>query len=228
MVWKGRAVVLAVALVLSGAGPAGASEPPAREELSYSWTLRGFKGLVARVVVPGRGEGRLTTRPSASGGLATELLISSRDGRKDEYWLYGSELEPGERRIVRAWSEQHFRGERRRKDRTTGETDALDLAASIYYLRRERPEEPARAEIWSSGRVYPVEVLPGARRLVEWQGEPVAARAYALRPLALPGRLRWHGSLDLLLTDDERALPLEIVVNRKGLKIRLALEAAQS
>lgn len=222
----GLALVAPVAPVAPvGAGwAAGSSET--HEQFDYRWTLGGFKGVVARIFVPGRGEGRLTTEPGDGELLITELRISSRDGEDGEYWLYGSEIDPLERRTLRAWSAQRFRGESKHKEREAEGLDALDLASSIYYLRKELPTEAAEAEIWSSGRLNPVLIQPTGRGSAEWGGQRVPTRSYAIRGVNKPGRSVWRGKMDLVLVDDERAVPLEIVVTRSGMRIRLELVEA--
>ncbi len=206
-------------------GAEGAPDPALRavEQFDYRWTLGGFKGVVARIFVPGRGEGRLTTEQRAGDRLVTELRISSQEGDKGEYWLYGSEIDPSGKRTVRAWSAQRFRGESKRKEREAEGIDALDLASSIYFLRRELPTRAAEAEIWSSGQLNPVKILPSGRGNAEWRGRTVSTRSYAIRGLNKPGRPVWKGKMDLVLVDDEQAVPLEIVVTRNGMRIRLEL-----
>jgi len=197
------------------------------ERFDYRWSLAGFKGALARLFVPGRGEGRLTTASSTGDDraelLTTELLISSSDGKRDEFWLYGAEIDAARKRTVRSWSAQRFRGKSRRKERDAGEIEALDLASSIYYLRRERPDVASEQLIWSSGRLNPVLIQPGERGISVWDGREVATRSYSIEGVAKPGRPRWEGNMDLVLTDDEEAIPLEIAVMRSGLRIRLEL-----
>ena len=90
-----RTLVAALCLVALTAGAAGASglETGPVEAFDYRWTLGGFKGVMARLFIPGQGEGRLTTASSADDQLITELRISSSEGRHDEFWLYGAEID---------------------------------------------------------------------------------------------------------------------------------------
>jgi hypothetical protein len=214
-----------IVLVTSGAAADDGMHLP--EQFDYQWSLAGFKGVVARLFVPGRGEGRLTTAPSGQDDradlLTTELLISSNDGKEDEFWLYGAEIDAFRKRTVRSWSAQRFRGKSRTKEREAGDIEALDLASSIYYLRRERPDVSSEQQIWSSGRLNPVLIQPGERGVANWKGREVATRSYSIEGVSRPGRQKWEGHLNLVLTDDEDAIPLEIVVMRSGLRIRLEL-----
>src|SRR5262245_37250673 len=82
---------LLVAVPLVGAGPAEATE-----SLSYHWSLRGFMGRLAGIVVPHEGHGELRSRPGRSdeGGRVTELEITSPASADGEFFLYGGELRP--------------------------------------------------------------------------------------------------------------------------------------
>ena len=215
------AAVLAVALC--GLGAASAAPTPPKEDFAYDWTLRGFKGAVARLFVPGRGEGRLTTESNGDSILVTELRISAGGQRSDEFWAYGAEIDPERRQTLKAWSAQRFRGESRRRERDGRGIGALDLASSIYFLRQELPESGREADIWSSGQVHPVSIRPTGRGAAVVNGVETPTRSYRIKGVKRPGRPVWKGQMDLVLTADEAALPLEIVVVRKGMRIRLAL-----
>lgn len=219
-------LVLLVPLVAeSGHAQAAVSEFP--ERFDYRWSLAGFKGALARIFVPGQGEGRLVTDLAAgtqdSERLVTELHISSRDERRDEFWLYGAEIDAVEKKTLRAWSAQRFRGKSRRKERDAEGLEALDLASAIYYLRRELPEESQETMIWSSGRLNPIVIDAGPRGSAELNGRQVSTRSYSIRGLEKPGMPTWEGMMDLVLTDDDDAVPLEIQVMKKGLRVRLEL-----
>ncbi|MBT8213566.1 MAG: hypothetical protein KJN71_10520, partial [Acidimicrobiia bacterium] len=214
---------LVVAALLFGGSAAWSADgvPQRTERFDYRWTLAGFKGAMARLFVPGQGEGRLTTGPNDLGGsenLVTELRISSRDAGRSDFWLYGAEIDPSRKRTVRAWSAQRFRGKSREREREADGVDVLDLASSIYYLRKELPSRPREERIWSSGRPNAVLINPGPRRVVHHDGKAVVTRSYAIRGQPKPGKPTWRGQLDLVLTDDENAIPLEIVVSRKGMR----------
>ena len=192
--------------------PVDSARASQREELQYRWKLSGFKGLVARLFVPGTGEGTLTTGSDESGGLVSELRISSTSARRGDYWLYGSEIDAEGRRTVRAWSSQQFRGKSRNKESELDGDDVVDLASSIFFLRRELPEEPTETNIWSSGKIYRVAVKPNGldARLIE--GRPLRTRSYTLRGVGEPF---WRGRLDLVL--DGMRVQLELVNPAVGL-----------
>ena len=216
---------LACTICLVMATPSYSSPSADPELLQYRWKLSGFKGLVARLFVPGNGEGTLTTGVNGSGRLVSELRISSSSARREDFWLYGSEIDAGARRTLRSWSTQHFRGKSREKESELERDDVIDLASSIYFLRRELPEKATEANIWSGGRIYRVAVKPTGRdaRLVD--GQPVRTRSYSLRGVGKP---LWRGRLDLVLSEDESATPLEIAIARDGMRVRLELVEPES
>lgn len=208
--------------VLGGIAVTAAELPGAdrQEVLEYRWHLSGFKGLVARLFIPGAGTGTLTTGGDDSGNLVTELHISSPAAKDGDFWLYGSEIDPRDKRTLRAWNSQRFRGKEKQKESSLEDDDAIDLASSIFFLRQELPEDVTRTHIWSSGRLYEVEVVPTglSARLVD--GEAVRTRSYTLRGVGEP---RWRGQLDIVLAENENSTPLEIVVARDGMRVRLEL-----
>lgn len=210
----------AAAAVLMMTTPLAAAETPEREELVYRWKLSGFKGIVARLFVPGTGEGRLTTGANDEGELVSELMISSTSARRGDYWLYGSAIDAENRRTVRAWSSQRFRGKSKERESALDGDDLVDLASSIFFLRRELPSDPVETNIWSNGKIYRVAVKPNGwdARLID--GEPVRTRSYTLRGVGEP---LWRGRLDLVLADNAAATPLEIAVARDGMRVHLEL-----
>lgn len=216
------AIIAATCLMTAPLRAAAESYP---EELLYSWKLSGFKGVVARIFIPGTGEGTLITKAGESGALVSELRISSPSARNGDYWLYGSEIDADERRTLRAWSSQQFRGEARAKESELEGDDVVDLASSIFFLRRELPDQPTEAHIWSSGRIHRVEVRPGERDDRIIGGRSVATRAYSLRGVGKPA---WRGKLDLVLAEDEAATPLEITLARDGMRVHLELVEPES
>jgi hypothetical protein len=229
IVWKsrsGRAARAARVSLLCGlfvGGLVTATETPfgrEKEVLEYRWHLSGIKGLIVRLFLPGTGTGTLMTRGDGSGNLVSELHISSPAAKNGDFWLYGSEIDPRHRRTVRAWSSQRFRGKEKAKESNLENEEAVDLASSIFFLRQELPEEVTRAQIWSSGRLYEVEVEPTGQSVRIVDGEPVRTRSYSLRGVGEP---QWRGRLDIVLVEDDEAIPLEIVVARDGMRVRLEL-----
>lgn len=220
-----RLAAATLLLLAAMATTGSASEVVAAEEkLEYRWRLSGFKGVVARLFVPGTGEGKLETTRASSGNLISELHISSSSAREGEYWLYGAEIDDRNRRTVRAWSSRRFRGESKERESKLEREEVIDLASSIFFLRRELPAEESRAQIWSNGRIYEVTVKPTGRSARLIDGRAVRTRSYSLRGSGEP---LWRGRFDLVLAEDETATPLEIIVARDGLRVRLMLIEAE-
>ena len=194
------------------------------ERLQYKWKLGGFKGVVIRLFVPGTGEGELKTRRDPSGNLVSELHISSSSARDGDFWRYGAEIDDSSRRTIRAWSSRRFRGESKEKESELEREDVIDLASSIFFLRRELPREEAETHIWSNGRIYQVTVKPTGRSARLIDGRAVRTRSYSLRGSGEPV---WRGRFDLVLAEDETATPLEITVARDGLRVHLELVQAE-
>jgi hypothetical protein len=210
-----------VAAALLVAAPAGAAE-----SFHYRWNLRGFVGALASLFVPGEGEGLLTVERLSGGSERAELRVTSTESGAGEYFLYGSEWEPAARRTLRAWSDLVWRGETKQKRAELAGEDVLDVVAAIQLLRRERPDHALRLEIWSDGRLYPIVVLPRERERRRLAGGAVEARRYSVHGVAVAGRRLWKGELDLWIADDGAATPVEIVVARRGARVRLQLVEA--
>ena len=225
-----RPLLSTLAAAILMVSPSHGADEVGTEELHYRWKLSGLKGVVVRLFIPGQGEGTLTTGPDGSGSLVSELRISSASSRRDDYWLYGSEIDANERRTVRAWSSQKFRGKSKGKQSDLERDDVVDLASSIFFLRQELPEEATEANIWSGGRIYRVSVKPHGRdaRLVD--GRPIFTRSYSLRASEwFPAASRRRPSLKCRRASAAssalagNASPLEIAVSRDGMRVRLEL-----
>lgn len=215
-----KSLFAATLLALGLVAPAAAAAPA--EEIAYRWRLVGLRGALAGLFFPNHGEGALTTRLIENGHLLTELLITARQSRRDEFWRYAAEVDPYAGRTVRAWSSYVFRGERREKEQVVTESDVVDLAGGIYLVRRDRPTKPLPLRIWADGKVYPVLVAPGGiERRTTGHGK-VLARHYVIESERVPGGRVWDGRLELWLALDEAATPVEILVERGWAGVRLS------
>ena len=168
--------VLGPVVVIGQSGGAGTGGEVV-EELRYVWSLGGYKGLLARLIVPGSGDAVLRTTALTEGGLLNELHITSPSSQRGEFWLYASEVESPEcARLTSAKTAQLFRGRAKERLAEIEEDGVLDIPSMICRLRRRPPERDLETRIWSDGRVYPVRISgpePGregvARRiLIGW------------------------------------------------------------
>ena len=224
---------LAAALAGSPAGAGTAPEPAAAaaatsgaadERLEYGWRVKGFFGAVAGLFFPNEGDGVLSRRTLANGNVESELLITSDKDDDPDYFRYGAEIAAGSGATVRAWSGQLWRGKAKKKELNEVPPAAVDIASSIDLLRRERPKHAQRMEIWSDGKLYPVEIEPVGREQVEVAGRKVGTWHLAVRPLVEPERRVWKGELDLWLADDAASTPVQILVSRSPARVLLSLK----
>jgi len=193
------------------------------EEFRYEWQLRNFLGSIAGLFLPNQGEGSLTFR-KANGHLKSELTITSHQSKEGEFFKYGSEIDAQTLQPIRVWSSYQWRGETKTKNEPVAVTGVLDIASGIFAIRNDPPTKTRRMEIWSDGRIYPVVVMPlGLEKRKLPKGEVVQARHYSIRGISIPGRNRWKGKLDLWLTPDAAATPVEILISRSLADVRLQL-----
>lgn len=220
--WKPAVLALALVLVASPSAATTGGE----EQLLYRWRLDGWLGNLAALFVPSHGDGVLSREQVDGGVVRSELLVTSSNTRADEYFRYGAEWEPTTGRTLSAWSELVWRGERKTKRASLDSADVVGIASAIDLLRRQPPERVRRLEIWSDGSVYPVMIVPRGRVRREVDGREVDVRRISVLGVNVPGRKLWKGELDLWIADDPHATPVEILVARRGAKVRLELVAA--
>lgn len=198
----------------------------ADEEFQYRWQLRNFLGTLAGLFLPNRGEGSLTFRKDGSGHLRSELTITSDVARQGEYFRYGSEVDTRTLQPIRAWSAYSWRGESKSKSEDVSQDGVLDIASGIYAIRKDPPQKTRRMEIWSDGKIYPVVVIPQkveTRTLKD--GRKLEVQKYSVRGFDVPGRPRWKGRLDLWLTRDEAATPVEILISRNLADVHMEMKS---
>jgi len=215
--------VLVAALALANALPTRATEPVS-EEFRYRWRLGSLLGVVAGLFLPSHGEGVLRVAPADGGNLTSELLITSEESRRGEYWRYGSEMDPDTGRAVRAWSSYRWRGEEKEKRAEIEEDGVVDVVSGIWAIRRDPPDRPRPMEIWSDGKIYPVVVVPRGRETRTIDGRKIATRHFTVKGYDVPGKRRWKGSLELWLAEDAAATPVEIRIARNLADLRLELQ----
>ena len=209
-------VAVLVATLLPGAARAD-------EVLRYHWHLEGLIGVLASLFVPGRGDAELSVEKTPEGNLQSELLITSPDSAAGEFFRYGAEWEPESGRTLEAWSAYRWRGEQKEKRAKVDEVGVVDIVSAIHLLRLVPPVEPRQLEIWSDGKLYPVDVEPVAIEQVQVDKRTLAAHHYLVHGLDLPGRRKWDGELELWISLTRHATPLEMLVTRKGARLRLEL-----
>jgi hypothetical protein len=224
------ALAAAVARAEAPAGSAGlgsaaatVSAPSLDERLEYGWRVQGFFGALAGLFFPSHGEGSLTRKRLGNGNIESELWITSSADGEPDFYRYGAETHGESGATVRAWSSQLWRGKRKEKSSPVAEAGVVDVASAIQRLRAERPDGRDRLEIWSDGKLYPVEVRSAGNETVEVAGGKVVTQHLTVRPLTEPGRRVWKGELDLWLAHDPAATPVRILVSRPPARVLLEL-----
>lgn len=219
------AAVLLLALWAALAIPAGADSVEIRdEEFHYRWHLKNFLGRIASLFLPGSGEGSLTFHVNDKGLLQSELLITSEKSEEGEFWHYGSEMDLQRGRTVRAWTSYRYRGKSKSEKARVEEEGVADMALGIYLIRQDLPEEPRRMRIWSDGKIYPVVVIPRGEETRTIAGDEVATRHFTVEGVKEEGERYWKGKLDLWLAQDDAATPVELVIHRRRVGVRLELQ----
>ena len=173
--------------------------------------------------MPSGGEGTLTREQLPDGNLRTELRITSTAHPGGDYFLYGAEWAPATGTTIRAWSSQRWRGKEKAKRAEVGQAGVVDVATAVYVLRRDPPKVARQLEIWSDGKLYPVLVLPHGVEQRRVGGREIEVRHFSVRAYQMPDRRAWKGQLDLWFADDGEATPVEILVARSSVRVRLEL-----
>lgn len=222
-----KILLLATLACVAAVSSVASSQAPAEsEEFQYRWQLGNVVGNIAGLFLPKQGEGSLTFKTDPSGHLRSELTITSGAARQGEYFRYGSEIDTRTLQPIRAWSSYSWRGETKSKSSPIEQEGVLDVASGIYAIRQNPPQKPRRMEIWSDGKIYPVVVIPlGVESRKLQGGKTIAARRYSIRGIEVAGRRKWKGKLDLWLTQDVAATPVEIVISRNLADVRMELKS---
>jgi len=182
-------------------------------------------GTLAGLFLPNHGDGSLTFKAAGDGHLRSELTITSNAAKQGEYFTYGSEVDARTLRPIKAWSSYSWRGRSNSKEEPIEQAGVLDIASGIYSIRQDPPTKTRRMEIWSDGKVYPVMVVPlGLERRRLADGKLTQLRHFSIRGVDLPDRDRWKGKLDLWLSHDEAATPVEILLSRNLADVHLELK----
>ncbi len=221
-----RRRLIAVCLGFAACWPVGAPGTlplPADEALNYRWNLGGLFGTLARIVLPGRGEGRLTTRAVENGHLAIELVVTSKEGAEGDYWRYAAVIEPASGRTLQAESAYRYGEKSRERRADLDEEQVIDVASGIHLVRERRPDTPLNLSIWSDGKIYPVVIEPRGWKSLSLPAGRQLAELFAIRPRSVPGQRPWSGRIDLYLENGEAARPVAIVVDRRWAKVELEL-----
>ena len=218
---KNRLAQGAAALLLLLTTIPASAQAARTETLEYRWHLHGIAGRLASMVIPGHGNAELRSRPAPSGGIVTELEITSPQAAEDEHFLYGSETGPlGTTK--EAWSSYLWHDKQRSHREELAGDGVVDIASGIRLIRRLQPDM-TMLRIWSDGHIYPVVVRNEGAETVRVPAGDFRVNRFSIRGRDLPGQRMWKGGLDLWLTADAAATPVQIEVRRGWASLKLEL-----
>ncbi|HVT45594.1 MAG TPA: DUF3108 domain-containing protein [Thermoanaerobaculia bacterium] len=223
----------------------------ANEQLRYTWRLRGGLAWLAGFRFPTSGAGELETFRESGQEINSKLMITGSSGG-DDFYLYQSEMDrTGDRTLV-SYHGYAF-GKKERSERTlfdyvkrlarihkkSGEraedrvrpipsSSMRDILTGIYYIRQNATviTKPIETHIYSDGSVYPVLFRPLGTETVEFNGESIQARAFMITA-ARGSEKRWPGGVRLVISDDERRVPLRIEIRRSLATLQLDLQTIE-
>src|SRR5688572_21759004 len=126
--------LILIMLCLSPALATGADIdcPQPREDLRYSWRLKGPLAWVAGIAFPTSGNGSLKTNSPSENLLDTELLISGAEN--DGFYIYQSQIQESDARTVTSYHGYAWR-DKRRSERTL-----FDYVKRLVRIRKENTE----------------------------------------------------------------------------------------
>jgi hypothetical protein len=228
--WANVAILAWLLAVLPAAPCFGTTEEevnpaPEGEVLTYRWRIQGVHGFLARLLrfVPTSGDATLSALPTDSGHLICEFKATSEKAATGDHWTFRAELDVAEARTLRIRESKAFRGKSKEKNHELVDLDAIDIVSGIHMLRQSPPDRPRRQTAWSDGKLYPVLVIPRGYDKRKIGGQAMILRRFTISGLREPGKRFWKTSGDIWLTDDDRAVPAEILYSRGLGQLRLTL-----
>ncbi len=191
----------------------------------YRWDLAGLGGAVAGLFFPDEGDGVLSFELSEDGEMRNELSITAEKTEDGEHFTYGSRIDAATGHSVEAWSSYRWRGRTKSKRQDVEEPAVVDIVSGIYAIRLDPSAERRRLEVWSDGKLYPVEVVPRGRGFRTVAHQKIEASRFVIRGLQVPDRRRWKGKVEVWLSVDGKATPVEIRISRSFATVRLRLQS---
>lgn len=198
------------------AAPAAADEP---KVFHFDWKLSGFLGFLARPFLPSHGDAVLSTRLPSPERRSHRFHVTAPQENDDDYWTYGSETELSTGQPLRVWSDYHFRGRSKHREKPVEDAEVVELASLIDRIRRLPPERPAPLRLWWDGEIYAAVVLPRGTAPVPREGGE--ARLYEVRGDRARGS-DLKGRLRIWLHPTE-PIPLHLDFSRAAMRVRFHL-----
>jgi uncharacterized protein DUF3108 len=240
------AVILSLSSALATAGEVNCPQP--KEDLRYSWRLKGPLAWIAGLAFPTSGNGSLKTNSPSENLLDTELLISGAEN--EGFYIYRSQIQESNARTVTSYHGYAWRDKRRsertlfdyvkrlvriRKENSERVEDRVkalpqaavrDVLTGIYFLRQNAAKisSPVTSEIYSEGKMYPVVFKPLGTETITFKGVKLGTHKFEIT--AAPGiEKKWPGGVKVWLADDEAHTPLRIEIKREYAALQLDLDS---
>ncbi len=225
-----RFLVGSLLVMVSMGGSIGLAQelPPGlrSQELHYRWRLEGLSSVLARLLtrLPTTGDAVIALDLVSSDRLEVAFTGTSEKAAPDEYWKYETEVDPGAWRSLRVTETLHYKKKHKTKTVELTDLEVIDVLSGLQRLRYLPNDGSGRHLIWSNRKVYPVAVsTAGTRERREVNGAGVTVRHLAIRGIKEPGQNYWKARAELWLTDDEAAVPVEIVFHQALGRLRMTL-----
>lgn len=225
-------IVPMVLAALAGGSAAAATEAPVRsprsEELHYRWRLEGVSGLLSRLfgLLPTTGDALMALRVESDDRLAVAFTATSDKAAEDEYWRYETAVDSGAWHSLSVRETLHYGKKDKSKSFELEEYGVLDVLSGLQLMRYSPPAETERRMIWSGGKVYPVTIAMAGFERRELEGRDVTVRHLSIRGVREPGQRYWKSRAEIWITDDNRALPVELLYHQALGRLRLTLVGA--
>jgi uncharacterized protein DUF3108 len=222
-----------------------------KEDLRYSWRLKGPLAWIAGIAFPTSGNGSLKTNSRSGNLLDTELLISGKEN--DGFYIYQSQIQESSARTVTSYHGYAWRDKRRsertlfdyvkrlvriRRENTERIEDRVkplpqaavrDVLTGIYFLRQNAAtiSSPVTSEIYSEGKMYAVVFKPLGTETITFKGTKLGTHKFEIT--AAPGiDKKWPGGVKVWLADDEAHTPLRIEIKRDYTALQLDLDSMKA
>lgn len=243
-------LVLTVASVSPLAANCATGAP---EQFRYDWRLRGAVRLLAGFVFPTSGIANLRTVARGGDGLHSELLITAPSGKAGGFYAYESQIDSRRATTITTYHGYSW-GSKSRNERTVfdysnrvarvrrttpekvedkikklpdNEQEFRDILTAIWFLRQNAGKitAPMTTSIYSDGTRYPVIFRPGERKNFTVGGKPTPAREFEIADA--PGGKKWPGGVTVWVTEDERRMPVRIIIKQSIASLQLDLRSAE-
>jgi len=217
--------VVLVALLVAVTPASTARFEEGAETLTYRWELEGVSGAIARLLrlLPTQGDGLMKLELAGGGRLSITFLATSEKASSNEFWKYETAVDLESWRSVLVRDSLRYGKKDRSKTFDLEELDVTDVLSGLHLLRLGPLDEAERRSLWSSGKTYQVLVTPEGKELRTVADQRMTVRKLSIAGVRVPGQKRWKARAEVWLSDDEAALPVELVYHQSLGRLRMTL-----